>query len=396
MMLKDKYDVVVVGAGPGGSATAKRCAELGLSACLLEKRQEIGAPKRCGEGLSNHKMDVLHFGNIPDFCKMQAIRGAIVYAPDKKEVAVDFGGVAGWVMERKMFDKWLAMEASRAGAHVQAKTNVTGVLKEGSKIVGVRGEYEDEPFEIRSNVVVACDGIESQVSRWAGLNTTNTLINVDSGYQFEMSNIDLRDPGMLEMFVGNDIAPRGYVWIFPKGKDVANVGIGVSMCDKPARYYLEKFVKSHPGLKNGSIIEVNSGGIPLGGFLDNMVLDGFAVVGDAAHQVNPIHGGGMKEATYAGRLLAEVIAEAAKKNDFSQKALSPYNTRWWDERGQHLRKVEKLRQVFEKMSDDDLNMLADALKGQDLLDFARGSNLGMLVKILMKKPKLMMLARHLL
>lgn len=394
-MIDNSYDVIIVGAGPGGSATAKRCTELGLKILMLEKRLSIGSEKRCGEGLSADTVRLLG-QKIPSYCISQTIDGAIIYAPNGKKITIDYGKTAGYVLERKQYDKWLAEQAARAGVKVQAKINVTDVIKENGFIKGVKAEFEDDSFAVQSKVVVAADGVESVIARKAGLNTTNKLINIDSGYQYEMVDIELEDPHKIILYFGNEIAKRGYVWIFPKGEDKANVGVGVAMTDKPAKYYLQRFIESRPELKKGSITEVNAGGIPVGGFLENMVLNGFLVVGDAAHQVNPIHGGGMKEAAIAGKIAAEVIAKSINRDDVSDKELSEYNKLWWKERGNKLKKIQKLREVVEKLSDDDFNMLAETLTGDDLVEFTRGSRLTKLGKILMKKPQLIKLAKHLL
>ncbi len=395
-MLESEYDVIVVGAGPGGSSTAKRCAELGLRTALLEKRHALGL-KCCGEGLSAEAVKALG-QKIPQSCIAQTIDGAIVYAPNSKKVVIDYGKTAGYVLERKRYDKWLAEQAARAGAKVQAKTAVTGIRKKNNFVVGIDAQFEGDKISVNSKVVVAADGVESKVARMAGLNTTNKLINIDSGFQYEMVDIELEDQHKIILYFGNKIAPRGYLWCFPKGEDRANIGIGIGGLgyEKTAKQYLDEWIASMPGLRKGSITEVNSGGIPVGGFLENMVGNGLVVVGDAAHQVNPIHGGGMKEAAIAGSMAGEVIVECIRKKDVSASALAKYNDIWWKERGEHLKKVEKLRQVVEKLSDEDFNMLADALSGDDLVQFTHGSGLGKLAKILMKKPKLIALAKHLL
>ncbi len=396
IMLDSEWDVIVVGAGPGGSAAAKRCAELGLHTTMLEKRHAVGL-KCCGEGLSAEAVKSLG-QKIPQNCIAQTIDGAIIYAPNGKKIVIDYDKTAGFVLERKRYDKWLAEEAARAGAHVQTKTAVTGIRKKNNFVVGIKAEFEGEKFSVGSKVVVAADGVESKVARWAGLNTTNKLVNIDSGYQYEMVDIELEDQHKIILYFGNKIAPRGYLWCFPKGEDRANIGIGIGGIgyEKTAQQYLDEWIASMPSLRKGSITEVNSGGIPVGGFLENMVMNGLVVVGDAAHQVNPIHGGGMKEAAIAGKIAGRVIAECIRKGNVSASALAKYNDIWWKERGEHLKKVEKLRQVVEKLSDENFNMLADALNGEDLVGFTRGSGFGKLAKILMKKPKLIALAKHLL
>ncbi len=295
-----------------------------------------------------------------------------------------------------MFDKWLAEEAVRKGAEVRAKTIITKVIKENGKVCGVKGEFCGEKFEERCRVLIASDGVESGISRQAGLNTTCNPALMDSGAQFEMAGIDIENPKKIHLYFGNEIAPRGYCWVFPKGKDVANVGIGIlGTSNIPAIDYLKKFVKSREELKKGSIIEVNAGGIPVGGLMRKMTLDNFLAVGDAAHQVNPIHGGGIYEAQFAGRLAAEVVDEALRKGDTSEEQLERYNLEWWEKRGNALANVEKLRAVVEKLSDDDFNYLVNNLKGDDLIDFSRGNSLATLGKIFMNQPQLILLAKAL-
>jgi digeranylgeranylglycerophospholipid reductase len=128
----------------------------------------------------------------------------------------------------------------------------------------------------------------------------------------------------------------------------------------------------------------------------DMVANGFVLCGEAANHVNPFHGGGINEAVISGQLAADVIGECLRKNDVSKKALSKYNDVWWEKRGSNLKKAEKFRETIGKLSDNDLNYLAAALKPEELIEFARGAKLSVLAKALMRKPRLIALAKHLL
>jgi digeranylgeranylglycerophospholipid reductase len=393
--MTERYDIVVVGAGPAGSSAAMAAAKAGLKVLMVEKRAEIGSPKRCGEGLSKSALERMGL-EMDNSWACRTILGASVYAPNGKKITVDYKGPEGWVIERKMFDKWLAKKAVQAGAKVLAKTDAVSLIKSGGRVSGVTLESHGKRWDVTARIVIAADGVESKLAREAGIDTTLRLVDVASGVQFEMAGVDI-DPDRIELYFGTQVAPAGYAWIFPKGKNEANVGIGVRKpwAKKTALEYLNDFVESHPGLKKGSIVEVNGGGVPVGALMENMVTDNFMIAGDAAHQANPIHGGGIAESFVAGRMAVQVASQAIKKGDCSKKALSEYNRLWWKERGEKLQKLVRLREVTESLTDEELNWLAEYLTGEDLIEFARSSGLKKLAFLLMKKPRLIKLAKKL-
>ncbi|NPA76348.1 MAG: NAD(P)/FAD-dependent oxidoreductase, partial [Candidatus Diapherotrites archaeon] len=163
---------------------------------------------------------------------------------------------------------------------------------------------------------------------------------------------------------------------FPKDKDTANVGIGIDARDeKTAKYYLDRWMREHDdeyGFSDASIIEVRGGGIPVGGFLKKMTMDGLIVIGDAAHQVHPLHGGGMALAMEAAATAAEVAAKAHEKNDFTDATLDEYNKKWWGIRGGELENTLKMRYAFERLDDGDFNYFAELLSDEDILAISRG------------------------
>ena len=395
-MLENEFDVIIVGAGPAGSCAAKKLAESGLSVMVYDRRAEIGNPKRCGEGLGRSAEQFL--GTVPARCVAQKIKGARLYAPNGKSVDV-IVEESGYVLDRHAFDKWLATEAAKAGAHVQANALVRSLVIENGFVRGVRGELSGEQFEARAKVVLSATGAESPLAYQAGLKTACSLNLVDTCFQYEMANIGLEKQDwtdFIHVYIGVGIAPRGYIWVFPKGNTTANVGIGILPGSLKPKVCLDRWVAAQGGLAKGSVIEVNAGAVPVGGMLKEMAADGFLVCGEAAHHVNPIHGGGIKEAAVSAQLAADVIINSIKKNDVSRKSLSAFNDLWWSVRGGKMRNIEKLREVFERMTDKDFNLLADTLNPSDIAEFARGTKLAAFAGILAKNPSLALLARYLL
>lgn len=385
------YDVIIIGAGPAGTCCAKKLSENGYSVMIYDRRTSVGEPKRCGEGISEGIEHLI--GKIPERCIAQRIKGVRIYAPNEKylEAVVE---QAGYVLERKVFDKWLAEEAVRAGSKIQTNTHISDFIKQGDRFVGVKGEFFGEPFEERAKIIICATGSKS-VLRKKALDIHSPLNCIDSCLQYEMSGIDF-DKNFVHVYIGNEIAPRGYCWVFPKGHDRANVGVGVISGNKTAKEYLNSFIDSKEELKKGSIIEVNAGCVPTGHLPKNAVADGLIICGEAANHVNPIHGGGIKEAIISGQIAADVTDEALKNDDTSIKILSKFNEIWWKKRGNHLSRVEKLRDVVQKFSDQDFNELIVDLKPSDIVELTQGSKFSVLAGLLLKKPRLAMLAKHLL
>ncbi|AMM53108.1 geranylgeranyl reductase family protein [Pyrococcus kukulkanii] len=385
-----RYDVVVVGSGVAGPIVARNVAKAGFSVLLVDKKPAIGTPKQCAEGINVNIFKEFEIPYDKRFINRE-IYGARIYSPSGYTAELRYKDVSGVILERKVFDKMLAYYAAKAGAEVLARTEVVDVLRDGGKIVGVKAKHEGEPLEIKADVIVAADGVESTVARKAGINTYAPPHEFDSAYEYEML-IEGYDPDLIHLWFGTEIAPRGYVWVFPKDEDRANVGIGInSDNEKTAKYYLDKWLKEN-NIPRNKILEVNVGLVPVGGFVKELVKDNVLVVGDAARQVNPVHGGGMYEAMKAATMAAKWIVEALEEENM--ELLKNYTKEWWEREGPKMEKLLKLRRAMEKLTDEDIDVFVQLLSGTDLEKLASGNYLEV-VKALMKHPKVLMSKRRL-
>ena len=384
-----KYDVVVVGAGIAGPIVARNVARAGFSVLLIDKKWAIGTPKQCAEGISIKVFEKYDIPYDKRFINRE-IYGAKLYSPSGYELEMRYKDVSGVILERKVFDKMLAYYAAKAGADVLARTEALDVIRKDGKVVGIKAKHEDEPIEIYADVIVAADGVESTIARKAGINTYAPPHEFDSAYEYEML-IEGFDPDLIHLWFGNEIAPRGYVWVFPKDEDRANVGIGINS-DNPqtAKYYLDKWLKEN-NIPAKKLLEINVGVVPVGGFVKELVKDNVLVVGDAARQVNPMHGGGMAEAMEAGTIASKWIVKALEEENLS--LLQNYTKEWWETDGKRLEKVLKVRRVTEKLTDEDLDLFIQILSGADAEKIA-GGDYGEVIKALLKHPKVLLSSRR--
>lgn len=323
------------------------------------------------------------------------INGARIFSPNETAATIHFPG-AGYVLERKVFDRVLAEMAADAGADIIVKARVTTVSKSDDGFVnGVEFRYFGRDYSCKAKVVIAADGIESQVARWAGIDSTHDLRDVDICAQYLISKIDII-PDFCDFYLGRELAPRGYAWVFPKGDDIANVGIGIGGTisgkgGKLAIDYLNDFVKRK--FPHGKILAQVVGCVPVGNSLPKIVGDGIALIGDAAHHSDPISGGGIANAMYSGQFAAEAAVNAIRIGDVSAKILSEYQNRWDKEIGSNFKHVCRIRDGVLKFSDDLFDKCAEVVSKMP----PDKVNMTQIFKtVLMHQPRLLLELRHLI
>lgn len=355
-----KFDIIVVGAGPAGTTAARAAAEKGVSVLVLEKNRDIGAPVRCGEGVSETGLKSVLNIVIDESWIAQIITGVRFFLPDGRDIEYRIDE-RGLILHRKIFDAALGELASRSGAVIMTKAFVKGLLVKDGYITGVRVNRLGEEYDIESSVVIGADGIELRVGTWAGLIKKIKPHYMIPCIQMTLTDIDI-DPEIVEFYLGSDVAPGEYLWVFPKGKRTANVGLSISPeynKEKNALSYLNDFIgRKFPF---SSCLSMTAGGVISATSLKKIVANGLMLAGDAAFQINPLTGAGIINGMIGGRIAGDIAAKAVKKGDFSEKYLSEYQRKWHKEEGKNCDRSYKIKKVFEKFKDEDFNKIGARL-----------------------------------
>lgn len=379
-----RCDVLVIGGGPAGLMAARYAAKQGSKVLLLEAKEAFGL-KPCGEGVSSACFETAELPPSSDIV-LEKIRGFEVYAPDetKKVRLVSEGEVQGYIIDKKMFLKRMAEVAVGCGAEILTNIKVDDVelVDDGvvSRACGGAGK-----LMVRAKLVIGCEGYTSIVARKFFDRSNYELIPC---VQYRMKNVNLPYNDVLMFYVGNNVAPGGYAWVFPRGNKVANVGLGVRW-GGPAINYLKAFVKKHRDLfEKAEVVDFGAAAVPVGGMLKGIVADKLMLCGDSAGQVIPLTGGGIHSSIAAGKIGGEVAGRAVVKGDASLQALSEYPSRYEEPWGSRIRRSLKALRAIEKLKDEELNMLANVLSGDDVVNLANGWDTLKVAVKLMKHPML--------
>jgi digeranylgeranylglycerophospholipid reductase len=291
------YDVIVIGAGPAGSTTAKYAARCGLNVLLVDKREQIGIPVRCGEYMPALNELRIMFPDVEDLDELfeivsthysRAMKGTYFYTPGKKVYKLDF---KGFTVDRQTFDLALAQQAQAAGAVLLTNTTVTQV--KDNHVFTDKGEFS-------AKVIVGADGPLSLVANCTGMRKPRRLaVAIRCDVEGDFGDV-------VKMYFG-EAGPGGYAWIFPK-KNSANIGLGIqtNMTGMSLNELLKRFLEAH-GMTIEQAKEVTVKAIPVSGQVPQLVKENVLLVGDAAGHVMPCNGGGLPVAMICGRLAGWAI-----------------------------------------------------------------------------------------
>jgi digeranylgeranylglycerophospholipid reductase len=382
-------DVLIIGAGPGGGSAALHAARAGLSTMIVEADPEVGVPVHCGECLSQLAIDNLDL-DLPENVVALECKGIRVIFPDGTAKLLT---EKGYVLEKHLFEQWLADEAVREGASLHLSHRVTSM----ERIYNSENEFSNwkidgrgNEFPIECKAVIDASGVSGAASKLLDMGTE---VEVIAGFQYEMA--DVPNDGYLDFYLWPKYSPYGYVWMIPKKGERANVGL-VTTDKKGAIKYLDKFVEDtylkgkiiqNPGWRKPGIKPRPFGGtIPISGPREITTGDGLILIGDAAGFTSPLFEGGSHLALWSGRAAAKTVASAIRTGDLSNEALQPY-VRAWKRRFPPYDKILKGKTSLYELSDEQLSSMARCLP-KELGSMTPLDKVWIGVKILFRNPLL--------
>jgi digeranylgeranylglycerophospholipid reductase len=338
------YDVIVVGAGPAGSAAAHECARQGLSTLCIEEHGTIGYPVQCAGLLSNAAFAECR---VSERAVLTKVSGARVISGMGSEILIDAKTTKAVVVDRGALDREMAESAANAGAEFRLRTAAYDISGTTLMTHGVNG-HEKIPFRL----LIAADGPRSSIARLCKMPRAKTYL---AGIQVDL--LHECDPRFVEIYP--DASPDFFGWMIPTGEGRVRIGL-CGQYQVPERFaaFRKKFGTNSTHLVTGTL--------PLG-LMQKTYGPHTLFVGDAAGFAKPTSGGGVYTGIRSARHAAAVAAICCETDTFTDTMLGEYEQRWKADIGRELELGFRIFQLRQKISARDMDALIRALNDPDIV-----------------------------
>ena len=424
------YDVIVAGGGLAGTISAQSISHYsnqGLKILVIDRSPEFMPGSKnlagwvCGDAVSKEAVDYMS-----DRIKVQwgepeiehKVKGVMAFSPNK-ETSIPFDG-DGYMLNRQLLPERQNERSKKMGIEFVFEKNLTGLIYDGNQVVGVSGldMKTKEPFKKTAKLVVDTTGMTSMLRNQI-TNTTKMEKKVDRRdvestgrhiMYFDEGEEDLTefDPDYCIIHLDQDIAPGGYGWVFPKGKNKVNIGLGVEKTLLEARNkrlgkkdnvssLINEYLERNKAIKNARLsTDPEDKNNATGNFQvsvrrqnDCMVANGFMLVGDSAWMPKPLDAGGIGPALVAGTIAGKCAVEAIQSGDVTEKGLWKYNKEFINEYGYKTAGLELFRRLIQTLTNDQIdygmkhflgNLDVEAISKGEHPDFSALGKLGMIIR----------------
>jgi geranylgeranyl reductase family protein len=323
MTAREQTDVLVVGAGPAGSAAAAWVARLGMDV-LLTDAAVFPRDKTCGDGLTPRAIGELERLGLGDWLRAHTVNRGLRAHGFGQTLLLPWpgGSLPGWgsAVARTELDDHLRTTAIKAGARALDGVRAVDVRRDGGRVSAVVFRRGDETVEVACRRVIVADGVRSPLGRVLGREWHRDTVYGVAGRSYVTSTMS-DDPWIsshLELRGERGEVLSGYGWIFPLGTGEVNLGVGtLSTAKRPANLQVRQLMASYADQQRpvfglgDELREPTSALLPMGGAVSGVAGSNWALVGDAAACVNPLNGEGIDYGVEGGRLVAELLADDA-------------------------------------------------------------------------------------
>ncbi|MEM3607124.1 MAG: NAD(P)/FAD-dependent oxidoreductase [Candidatus Bathyarchaeia archaeon] len=318
--MSEAVDLLIVGAGPCGSFAALTASKLGLKVKVYEEHSEPGEPEHCPGHISIKSLKNLNL-NPPKKIIENEIKGIKLYSPSGLNLTFENSKPSAYVINRKLFDKWLYNQAKSFNANYVFNSKIKNLSFNKNELTIKAFSKNNKSEKIQCNFLIDAEGSSGFLARKAGLINDRKLV---CGVHAIIEGVKDLDEDFAEVYLGRNFSPKFFAWIIPKGGKEAKVGLAAEKRNPIA--LLKLFIKKHPlaskKFSNSKILSLFPHPIPINGPIKKFFYKNFLVVGDSASQVKPTTGGGLITGFISVKIAVEAIRESDK--DFGEK----YQAKW--------------------------------------------------------------------
>lgn len=337
--MKIKSDVLVVGCGPAGATAARFLAHEGFKVVVAERSCEIAKDVRCAEGLDLPTVkDVI--GDIPEnlvSCKIDKI--IIDYKGERVRLKAPGHGI---ILNRVLFDQYIAFLAAREGAEIILGCSINELESKGG-LWTAKGAKNGSPVEIETRVVIGADGPESTVGKMAGIDTSILPKDIYSCCEVRADVSGREEDETLLLALDEELFTGGYAWSFPKENHAANIGLGIRGDAGGKRAFERLGEWLNRDFQGVGIVSELAGVVPVKK-IERISANGVFLVGDAARLADPLSGGGIGPALTSARLASEIATKLLKKDKLEDSGI--YDKAWWHGEGRQFEQRLFLRNIY--------------------------------------------------
>jgi len=428
--VKTDYDIIVAGGGLAGMISAQSVAHYSnqrLSVLVIDRNPEPMLGKKtingwiCGDAVGKNTVDYMterikiSWGN-PEI--EHPVKGVMAFSPDR-ETSIPFDG-DGYMLNRQQLPKRQLRDAIKMGINMQYSVALRNLLYENGTVIGVEGTnlISNEPFKKTAKIVIDASGVTSMLRNGLSINskiekkidrddlesTGRHIMKFEQGIE---NKTDF-DPDYCIIHLDQDIAPGGYGWVFPKGKDKVNIGLGVQQKELQKRNQrlgmnddvtklINDYVKMNKAMKNPRLSDDSSDSVNVTGNWqvsvrrqnDCLVTNGYMLVGDAAWMPKPLDAGGIGPAIVAATIIGKNAVEAIESGDVSERGLWKYNIDFINDYGYKTAGLEIFRRLLQTLTNDQINygmkhflskLDVEAISKGDHPDFSTVGKLSMMIR----------------